>query len=96
MTSFHVDVPALDAASNAIATTIDSLHSEMARLSAQLRTLDGAWSGPAATAFSAVVDEWSRASVRVTEALGSIGNALTAIHAHYLDTETANVRLLGK
>ena len=96
MTSFHVDVPALEGAASAISTTIDSLHGDIIRLTAQLRGLDATWTGPAATAFSTVVDEWSLASGHVTESLGNIGRALTAIHAHYLDTEAANVRLLGQ
>ncbi len=96
MTSFHVDVPALESAAASISVTIDSLHGDLARLSGQLRGLDGSWSGPAATAFSSVVDEWTTASASVTESLANIGRALTAIHAHYLDTETTNVRLLGQ
>jgi WXG100 family type VII secretion target len=96
MTSFHVDVAALESAAGSIATTIDSLHSDIARLTGQLRGLDGSWSGPAATAFATVVDEWTASSARVTESLGSIGSALGSIHAHYLDTEQSNLRMLGQ
>lgn len=96
MTSFHVDVPALESAASAISTTIDSLHTDIARLTAQLRGLESSWSGPAATAFGSVVDEWGVSSGRVTESLTSIGRALNTIHAHYLETETMNVRLLGQ
>lgn len=96
MTSFHVDPAALESAAGSIATSIDSLHTDVARLSAQLRGLDGAWSGPAARAFATVVDDWTAASARVAESLGDIGTALTAIHAHYLDTEATNLRLLGQ
>lgn len=96
MTSFHVDASALDAAASHITRTIDSLQSDIASLTAQLRGLDGTWSGPAALAFAGVVDEWTANSTRVAESLSDIGVALRTIQAHYLDTEQANLRLLGR
>lgn len=96
MTSFHVDPSALDAAASHITRTIDSLQSDIVSLTAQLRGLDGTWSGPAALAFAGVVDEWTTNSTRVAESLSDIGNALRSIQAHYLDTEQANLRLLGR
>jgi hypothetical protein len=36
------------------------------------------------------------ASARVTESLGDIGTALRQIQTHYLETEQANVRILGR
>ena len=96
MTSFHVDSAALDSASTAIGSTIDRLTSDVATLSSQLRTLDGSWSGPAALAFVDLMSEWTTASGRVTDSLTSIGAALRQIHAHYVDTEAANVRMLGR
>lgn len=96
MTSFHVDSTALDDAASQIARTIESLQSDITSLSAQLRGLDGTWSGPAAVAFAGVVDEWTANSTRVAESLGEIGVALRTIQSHYLDTEQANVRILGR
>lgn len=96
MTNFHVDATALDDAVTHITRTIDALQSDISSLSAQLRTLDGSWSGPAAMAFAGVVDEWTVSSGRTTDALGTIGAALRQIHASYLDTEESNVRLLGR
>lgn len=96
MTSFHVDATALDDAASHIAQTIESLQSDISRLSTQLRGLDGTWSGPAAVAFAGVVDEWTANSTRVAESLSDIGTALRAIQSHYLDTEQSNVRLLGR
>jgi len=96
MTSFHVDAHALDGAASHITRTIESIHTDIASLTSQLRGLDSSWSGPAALAFSSVVDEWMSASARVTEALGDIGTALRQIQTHYLETEHANVRILGR
>lgn len=96
MTSFHVDASALDTAAIHITRTIDSLQSDITSLTAQLRGLDGTWSGPAALAFAGVVDEWTTNSTRVAESLSDIGVALRTIQAHYLDTEQANLRLLGR
>ncbi|MBJ7433696.1 MAG: WXG100 family type VII secretion target [Microbacteriaceae bacterium] len=96
MTSFHVDAHALDGAASHITRTIESIHTDIASLTGQLRGLDGSWSGPAALAFAGVVDEWMAASTRVTESLSDIGTALRQIQAHYLETEQANVRILGR
>lgn len=96
MTSFHVDTTALDSASVHIGATIERLHTEVTTLSAQLRGLEGSWSGPAAIAFADVIAEWAAASVRLTEALNGIGSALRQIHAHYVDTEMANAAMLGR
>jgi WXG100 family type VII secretion target len=96
MTSFHVDAGALEAAATHITRTIDSLQSDITSLTAQLRGLDGTWSGPAALAFAGVVDEWTTNSTRVAESLSDIGIALRTIQTHYLDTEQANLRLLGR
>jgi WXG100 family type VII secretion target len=96
MTSFHVDAGALEAAAAHITRTIDSLQSDITSLTAQLRGLDGTWTGPAALAFAGVVDEWTTNSTRVAESLSDIGIALRTIQTHYLDTEQANLRLLGR
>lgn len=96
MTSFHVDPNALDAAATHITRTIESLHSDITSLTAQLRGLDGTWSGPAALAFAGVVDEWTSNSTRVAETLGDIGIALRTIQTHYLETEQSNLRILGR
>jgi hypothetical protein len=96
MTSFQVDPRALDDAATHISRTMDSLQSDIASLTSQLRALDGSWSGPAAIAFAGLVDEWTTTSTRVADSLGAIGAALRTIQAHYLDTEESNVRLLGR
>ncbi|MEY4397183.1 MAG: hypothetical protein RLZZ40_939 [Actinomycetota bacterium] len=95
MTNFHVDAVALDGATNQISATIDRITSDVATMSAQLRSLDGSWSGPAAVAFANLMTEWTVASGRVTDSLAAIGTALRQIHSHYLETEAANVRILG-
>lgn len=95
MTNFHVDSVALDSATTNITSTIDRITADVASMTGQLRSLDGTWSGPAAVAFGSLMTEWTTASVRVTDSLGAIGTALRQIHTHYLETEAANVRILG-
>jgi early secretory antigenic target protein ESAT-6 len=95
MTQFHVDSVALDSATVHIGATIDRITSDIATMSGQLRSLDGSWTGPAALAFSELMNEWTVASSRLTESLAGIGAALRHIHTHYLETEAMNVRLLG-
>lgn len=95
MTHFHVDSVALDGATVQIGSTIDRITSDIATMNGQLRALDGSWTGPAALAFADLMNEWTVASVRLTESLTAIGTALRQIHSHYLETEATNVRLLG-
>ena len=95
MTNFHVDSVALDGATTHITATIDRITNDVSTMSGQLRALDGTWSGPAAVAFASLMNEWSLASGRVTESLTAIGTALRQIHTHYIETEAANVRILG-
>ena len=95
MTNFHVDSSALDSATVQIGSTIDRLTADIATMGAQLRALEGSWSGPAALAFAQLMNDWTGASLRLTESLGAIGTALRQIHTHYLETEATNVRLLS-
>lgn len=94
MTNFHVDSSALDSATVQISSTIDRLTADIATMGAQLRALEGSWSGPAALAFAQLMNDWTGASLRLTESLDAIGTALRQIHTHYLETEATNVRLL--
>jgi WXG100 family type VII secretion target len=96
MTSFQVDPGALEVAASRIATTTTQLHDDVAVMTAHLRSLDGVWTGQAAAAFASLYEEWVAASTRVTESLDSIGVALRGIQASYLETEAANVRILGR
>lgn len=95
MTNFHVDASALDTATAQISATIDRITGDVATMTGQLRTLDGSWSGPAAAAFHTLMSDWTTSSTRLTESLTTITVALRQIHSHYLDTEAANVRILG-
>ncbi|MEY5016980.1 MAG: hypothetical protein RL431_29 [Actinomycetota bacterium] len=96
MASFHVDSDALTTASHHIHGTIDRIGADVHALTAQLAALDASWSGPAATAFRTLLDDWNAAHLRMDESLRAIGDALTRIHAHYVETETTNLRLLGQ
>lgn len=95
MTNFHVDSIALDGATVHITATIDRITSDVSTMTSHLRGLEGSWTGPAALAFGNLLAEWSVASGRVTESLTAIGTALRQIHSHYVETEAANVRILG-
>ncbi len=96
MASFHVDSDALSTASQHIHGTIDRMSGDVHALTAQLTALDASWSGPAATAFRTLIDEWNTSHLRMDDSLRAIGDALARIQAHYLETETTNLRLLGQ
>lgn len=96
MTHFRVDPTALDSAATHIGATIDRITADVASMNGHLRSLDGAWAGPAALAFADLMTEWEVASGRLTESLATIASALRAVQAHYIETEASNVRLFGR
>ncbi len=96
MTSFHVDSEALTQAAQNIHGTIDRVSADIHTLTSQLSGLDASWSGPAALAFRGLLDEWNIAHLRMDDSLRTIGDTLARIQAHYVETETMNLRLLGQ
>ncbi len=75
----------------------------MSRLEAEVSTLNGhlvglqhSWSGSAATAFQAVVAEWTATQRRVEQNLADINRALAFAAEQYAETEAGNARLFQR
>ena len=95
MTRYQVDSEAVISATSAVRSTIGRLQAEVAALNGQLTSLQGSWSGQAATAFSGVVAEWTSTQHRVEESLAAINQALTHAGQQYAEIEAANARLFA-
>jgi early secretory antigenic target protein ESAT-6 len=72
---------------------MERISGEASSLLGQLVSLQGSWSGPAATAFQSVVTEWRSTQQRLDANLGSIGQALNVAGQQYAEIESTNARL---
>jgi WXG100 family type VII secretion target len=93
MAVFSVDSDAVLASTAAVRGTIDRLQAESDAMLAQLTQLQGSWTGAAALAFHAVVDQWRATQRQVEDSLASINTALAAAGTQYADTELAAASL---
>ncbi len=87
MTRYHVDSDAVLTATAATRGSIARLQSESAGLNANLSGLQSSWSGPAASAFHALLSEWTAAYQRVEQTLTAINEALGHAGQGYADVE---------
>jgi early secretory antigenic target protein ESAT-6 len=93
MTRYQVDSEAVLGATNAVRTSIGRIQAEVGGLHGQLVSLQDSWSGQAASAFQAVVNDWKSTQQRVEESLNAISRALGQAGQHYAEIEAANARL---
>ena len=93
MTRYQVDSEQVQLATQSAQGTIGRIRSEVASLLAQLTGLQGSWTGQAASAFQAAVEDWRLTQQHVEESLSSLSHALGAAGVHYADAEQANARL---
>jgi 6 kDa early secretory antigenic target len=96
VTVFQVDSEAVLSATNAVRASIGRIQGEVSGLHGQLTSLQGSWSGQAATAFQGVIGDWRTTQQRVEESLGNINQALTHAAQQYAEIEQANARLFGR
>ncbi|MFM9877442.1 MAG: WXG100 family type VII secretion target [Rhodoglobus sp.] len=96
MTRYQVDSEAVLQATGAVRTSISRIQAEVAGLHGQLSTLEGSWTGAAATAFSSVVTDWKATQQQVEQNLAAINQALTQAAQQYADIESANTRLFAR
>ncbi len=96
MTRYQVDSEAVLGATNAVRTSIGRIQAEVGGLHGQLISLQDSWSGQAASAFQAVVNEWKSTQQRVEESLDAISRALGQAGQHYAEIEAANARLFTR
>ena len=96
MTRYQVDSEAVLSATGAARASIDRIQAEVSGLHGQLVSLQGSWSGPAASAFQAVVTEWKATQQRVEENSLAINQALTLAAQQYAEIEASNARLFQR
>lgn len=93
MTTFHVDSSAVDTTAATARAAIARIQQDIAHLHGQLTGLDGAWTGPAANAFQAVVARWRGTQSRLETELTSLNEALAMAARQYTEMERAHVRM---
>ena len=96
MTQFTVDSEAVASATAGARSSVAAIQSEVEGLHRQLGALQGSWTGPAASAFQLVVDDWRVTQARVEQSLHSITVALAQAGQQYADVEAANAGLFGR
>ena len=93
MTRYQVDSDAVLTSVSGARGTIARIQGEVSGLTADLGALQGAWTGPAATAFQSLLGEWTTTQRQVEQMLASIAEALGSAGTHYAEIEQANARL---
>jgi WXG100 family type VII secretion target len=61
-----------------------------------LVALQGSWTGQAASAFQAVVADWTATQRRVEESLQLLNTGLAQAGQHYAEIELQNARLFAR
>ncbi|QHC59629.1 WXG100 family type VII secretion target [Rathayibacter sp. VKM Ac-2760] len=95
MTHYQTDIDAITAATGSIHGSSERIQAEVAGLLGQLTSLEGSWTGQAATAFQGVVSLWRTTQSQVEDGLASIALALGTAGQQYAETEEANARLFA-
>ena len=96
MTQYQVDSEAVSTAVAATKGSIGRIQAEVIGLHGQLTSLQGSWTGQAATAFQAVVTDWKSTEQRVSEALEALNTALNLAATQYAEIEAANARMFTR
>jgi WXG100 family type VII secretion target len=96
MSTFQVDSEAVLAHAAAARQTVGRIQGEVSALHSQLEQLQSTWTGGAASAFRAVVDDWRTTQHRVEESLTAIGAALAQAGQQYAEIEQHNTRLFAR
>ncbi|MDR1825198.1 MAG: WXG100 family type VII secretion target [Bifidobacteriaceae bacterium] len=95
MSGFTVNTEAITTANAAVRGSIASISSDVAAMNGHLAELQATWSGGAAAAFAATMEEWRAAQRGLETALESINTALASAGSTYADTEAANQALFA-
>lgn len=93
MTRYQVDSDAVLSATSHATHTIERIHQDVSTLTATLHTLNGEWTGMAATAFAEVYSSWRATQTQVEAQLHELARALGQAGQHYHDMEIANTAL---
>ena len=96
MSRYEVDSEQVAQASAAVRGSTAAIRTEVAAMMRHLTDLQGGWRGGAATAFGAIMADWTGTQARVEESLDQITAALGAAASSYADAELQASRLFGR
>ena len=96
MSRYEVDSAQVAHASAAVRGSTAAIRTEVAAMMRHLTDLQSSWRGGAASAFGAVMADWSSTQARVEESLDGITVALAAAAESYADAEQQVSRLFGR
>ncbi|MDR2380029.1 MAG: WXG100 family type VII secretion target [Bifidobacteriaceae bacterium] len=96
MSSFQVNSETLGVVASAANGSIAAIQGEIATLNGQCAELASVWTGSAANAFGAAMEQWRGAQRVVEDALASLSQALNAAGQSYAEVEQANMALFTR
>ncbi|MBX3312542.1 MAG: WXG100 family type VII secretion target [Microbacteriaceae bacterium] len=95
MNLIRVDAAAIATAATVTKAQIAAIETEVAKLTANLTSLEASWSGAAATAFQGALGSWRSAQATVESSLAELNRVLEMASTQYAEVEAANARLFG-
>ncbi|MHA3703432.1 WXG100 family type VII secretion target [Jatrophihabitans sp. YIM 134969] len=95
MTTYRVDLDALDDTITFMQSTSDTVAAELAALDAHIAQLHDVWSGDAAGAQWAAHQEWSAGAAEMRAALDAMREAARTAHTNYSNAVAANQQMWG-
>jgi early secretory antigenic target protein ESAT-6 len=93
MTRYQIDSEAVAAATSSVQAAAGRIQADVSGLHAQLLDLQSSWTGQAASAFQAVVADWTICARQVEEALVRLNTGLAAAGQQYAEIEAQNARM---
>ncbi len=93
MTQYSVDSEAVLSTSAAAQATMGRVQAEVSTLLGQLVSLEGSWTGAAASAFQGAVADWKATQQIVEQNLVALTAALGHAAQQYAEIEQVNARL---
>lgn len=96
MTRYQIDSEAVVAATSSVQAAASRIQADVSGLHSQLVALQGSWTGQAASAFQAVVADWTATQRRVEESLQLLNTGLAQAGQHYAEIELQNARLFAR
>jgi 6 kDa early secretory antigenic target len=84
---FTVDTDRIQAAASDMSSIAGEIESSVGAMHARLTSLDGSWTGAAATEFQGLVSEWSALQGRVRADLAQIASLTSRASGTYQQTE---------
>jgi WXG100 family type VII secretion target len=90
-----VDTDHIRTASGDIARISGEIDAQVTAMMARLTSLQGAWTGGAASRFQSLVADWQGTQKQVRASLDAIGGALAAAGAQYAQTEAQTLRMFS-